>query len=431
MITRIEAYHYRCFQGLNVALDKFQVFVGPNGAGKTTLLDVPVVLGEMLTMRSISKAFFEPTESHVRPRADAPSDLIFNGAGTFFILAVEAKLTEAITSQLMEKQSKRLKPKSAELLRTSPTRWLTHIRYEIEFEIFNDVLQIAQEYLILLPEGTASDQQRGTSGMIGEWLQEHPRSRLVMVIERPRGGKVVFTPEAEKRGPRNPYGFPPDEPAFANVFADADRYGAALWLRGLLTSETCAYQPSLTAMRTAQPRRPTPQVSRDASSLAWLAQTLAAGTPSLEETEVENDASEPSTFQRWERFARLALPALARIEPFVRPDDQHAYLRLHYTGGAGVPAAGVSDGTLLILALTILPFLSQTPALITQEEPENGVHPKGIELIVEALQSVSASQVFLSTHSPLVLTQCQPAQRLPRLWPESIPRRVVHRFLRR
>jgi predicted ATPase len=70
----------------------------------------------------------------------------------------------------------------------------------------------------------------------------------------------------------------------------------------------------------------------------------------------------------------------------------------------------LSDGTLLLLAVTILPYLSSTPALITYEEPENGIHPKGIEILLQALQSIHSSQVFVSTHSPLVLAQCQPNQ---------------------
>ena len=61
MITRIEAYRYRCFERLDLTLDRFQVFVGPNGAGKTTLLDIPIVLGEMLSARSIEKAFYKAT----------------------------------------------------------------------------------------------------------------------------------------------------------------------------------------------------------------------------------------------------------------------------------------------------------------------------------------------------------------------------------
>lgn len=432
MITRIEAYRYRCFQRLNLALDRFQVFVGPNGAGKTTLLDIPIVLGEMLAARSIEKAFFKDTPTHPRARADYAGDLIYKRAGNNFVLVVEAKLPESIVAELLEKQAARLNPRSVEKLRASPQHWFTRIRYEIEFELFNDALQIGQEYLLLLTAnaesrrrdliGTetvdpltlvltenASSKKVVFGGLIGESLPTSSRS-IVPIISRPRGGKVTFRPEAEARGPRNQYGFPVTEPAFANVFADRSRYGASLWLRDLLTSEACAYQPSFAVMRTPQPRIQQPAVVRDASTLAWLADNLEKPTEAEKEAKGKKKISRSRAFERWERLACLALPGLVRIEPVVREDDKQAYLRLHYRNGAVVPASGLSDGTLTILALTILSFLPTTPAFLTYEEPENGVHPKGIEILLEALQTVHHSQVFVSSHSPLVLAQCEPTQ---------------------
>ena len=407
MITRIEAYRYRCFQRLDLALDRFQVFVGPNGAGKTTLLDIPIVLGEMLAARSIEKAFFKETLTHPRARADYAGDLIYKRAGNNFVLVVEAKLPETIVSALLEKQAARLSPRSVEKLRASPQQWLTRIRYEVEFELFNEALQIGQEYLLLLSENANSRRQE-SGGLIGERVSASSRS-IVPVISRPRGGKVTFRPEAEARGPRNQYGFPPTEPAFANVFADRSRYSASLWLRDLLTSEACAYQPSFAVLRNPQPRIQQPAVVRDASTLAWLAEQLEKPTEAEKESKRAKH-SRSRAFERWERLACLALPGLVRIEPVVRKDDKQAYLRLHYRNGAQVPASGLSDGTLTILALTILSFLPVTPAFLTYEEPENGVHPKGIEILLEALQSVHHSQVFVSSHSPLVLAQCQPEQ---------------------
>jgi hypothetical protein len=414
MITRIEAYRYRCFERLDLALERFQVFVGPNGAGKTTLLDIPIVLGEMLSARSIETAFFKPTPSHPRPRTDYARDLIYTRASANFILAVEARLPESIVAELVEKQAKRLEKhqpndggRAVEALRGSRERWLTRIRYEVEFELFNEALQIGQEYLLLLSEG-ADSKKRAPSGLLGEWLPQRS-GQIVPIIRRPRGGKVTFRPEAEARGPRNEYGFPPTEPAFANVFADRSRYGASLWLRDLLTTFACAYQPSFAVLRNPQPRIQQPVMVRDAATLAWLAKDLEKPTDA-EKANTKAKHLRSRAFERWERLARLALAGLVRIEPFVRDDDKQAYLRLHYRNGAVVPSSGLSDGTLTILALTILPFLPSTPALITYEEPENGVHPKGIEILLEALQTVHGSQVFVSSHSPLVLAQCQPSQ---------------------
>jgi predicted ATPase len=408
MITRIESRSYRCFERLALSLDRFQVFVGPNGSGKTTLLDIPIVLGEMLSSRSIETAFFRGTPSHPRPRADSAGDLIYKRSGQSFILAVEARIPQSIASSLLEKQASRLSPRAVDALRAAPQRWLNRIRYEIELEVFNDALQIAQEHLLLLAEG-ADVSQVAAGGLIGEWLSERSRN-IVPVISRPRGDKVRFFPEAEARGRRNDYGFPPTEPAFANVFADRSRYGASLWFRDLLTADSCAYQPSVTVLRDPQPRIQHPLVVRDASTLPWLAYQLKANAEDAARVTSKGPTKTRRAFESWERLARLALQGLVSIEPVVRDDDKRAYLRLHYRNGATVPSSALSDGTLILLAVTILPFLPTTPLLMTYEEPENGVHPKGIEILLQALQTIHGSQVFVSSHSPLVLAKCLPSQ---------------------
>ena len=382
MITRIEAFRYRCFERLSVSLDRFQVFVGPNGSGKTTLLDIPIALGEMLSSRSIETAFLRPTATHTQARADSGSDLIYKRASQSFVLIVEASLPESIVSGLLEKQTERRQPRAVEALRKARKRWLSRVRYEIEIELFDEAIQIAQEYLLLLSEG-ADTQTTGPSGLIGEWLSERS-SKIIPVILRPRGGKVRFYPEAETRGERNEYSFPPTEPAFSNLFADRRRYGAGLWLRDLLTTEACAYQPNIAMLRAPQPRVQRPAVVRDASTLPWLAYSLKQAADEPISTPEDTPAKVRRAFGSWERLARLALQGLIRIEPIVREDDKHAYLKLHYRNGAAVSASGLSDGTLTLLAVTILPFLSATPALMTYEEPENGVHPKGIEILLQA-----------------------------------------------
>ena len=200
MITRIEAHRYRCFERLDLALEQFQVFVGPNGSGKTTLLDIPILLGQMLAARSVETAFFKKTATHPRPRTDYAGDLIYKRAGSNFVLAIEARLPETVASELLEKHATRLSKEAVRVLRSTPHRWLTRIRYEVEFELFKEALQIGQEYLLLLAEG-ANTTILGTGGLIGEALPKRSPS-IVPVILRPRGGKTTFRPETEARGPR-------------------------------------------------------------------------------------------------------------------------------------------------------------------------------------------------------------------------------------
>jgi predicted ATP-dependent endonuclease of OLD family len=40
------------------------------------------------------------------------------------------------------------------------------------------------------------------------------------------------------------------------------------------------------------------------------------------------------------------------------------------------------------------------------EEPENGVHPKALEIIMRSLSSIPSGQALVATHSPFVVQQC-------------------------
>src|SRR5690606_34813870 len=115
----------------------------------------------------------------------------------------------------------------------------------------------------------------------------------------------------------------------------------------------------------------------------------------------------PRGLENWIEHAQLAIPALKEICPNVRGDDGHAYLELVYKNGLRVRQEGLSTGTLRILAFTILPYLTDLPPVLSIEEPENGIHPKAIQVIVEGLQDIENSQLFVTTHSPIVVASVE------------------------
>ena len=92
-----------------------------------------------------------------------------------------------------------------------------------------------------------------------------------------------------------------------------------------------------------------------------------------------------------------------QIEVVEREEDHHCYFRISYQGGYEVTSSGLSEGTLRILTLTVLPYLESLPNIIFLEEPENGIHPQAIEVVLQSLSSVYESQVLISSHSPIVL----------------------------
>lgn len=126
-----------------------------------------------------------------------------------------------------------------------------------------------------------------------------------------------------------------------------------------------------------------------AHNLPWLALKL--------------QAEDPERYGDWVAHVRTALPQVTDITVREREEDHHAYFRMTYNGGYGVTSSGLSDGTLRILALTLPPYLASAPTLLVTEEPENGIHPRAIEAVLQSLSSMYDSQVWMSSHSPVVL----------------------------
>jgi predicted ATPase len=81
------------------------------------------------------------------------------------------------------------------------------------------------------------------------------------------------------------------------------------------------------------------------------------------------------------------------------------------------PARDLSDGTLRFLALTVMEFDRHSGGLLCLEEPESGIHPRRIPVMLQLLQDIATDtdepcdeanplrQVIVNTHSPAVFQQ--------------------------
>lgn len=87
----------------------------------------------------------------------------------------------------------------------------------------------------------------------------------------------------------------------------------------------------------------------------------------------------------------------------------------------------VSEGTLRVLALCAIAANPWSGSLLAFEEPENGVHPRRLELIVKLLTSLALDQgrqVVVTTHSTLL---CDAVLKEYRAKPRDISLLRVHR----
>ncbi len=104
----------------------------------------------------------------------------------------------------------------------------------------------------------------------------------------------------------------------------------------------------------------------------------------------------------------------------VRDDTRRAFqLILTNTAGQEFPAASLSDGTLRFIALSVLERDPEASGLFCLEEPENGIHPERMGVMMRLLGDMATDtgepvstdnplqQVIVSTHSPIVVAHAR------------------------
>jgi predicted ATPase len=184
---------------------------------------------------------------------------------------------------------------------------------------------------------------------------------------------------------------------------DQYRYPTANTAKAFLTRGIRYMQLNSRAMRDPCPATRSTDLELDGTNLARVVGRL------IRSANGNHSSSQPSgpvdTLDSWTDHLRYALDDLQAIGWAAREPDRAEYIILKYAGGLECPSWLLSDGTLRMLALTLPAFLPASPTIYMVEEPENGVHPKALEIILKALAGIPEAQVFIATHSPLVVQE--------------------------
>ena len=384
MITHIDATNYRCFERLSIPTSDLVVVAGANGSGKTTLLDVPVLLGDLLRSRSVSGAFMDPLLSR-GARASSLGELCFRHNGESFSLGIEARLPDDVRKAVVAG--------ATPTIQKDASKHPTHIRYELRFRGTHHELSVQNEYLFLFTHSEAYEAQRlpiqGENANKDDWR---------FIISREYGRESTFRPEVKAKGKS------PNErstqidntlTAFPRIrFENKAEFPAAHWLLTLLLDGVVFFDPTWSKLRgSSQPALKREPLLSSGENLPWLALRL--------------HEESPERFAAWVAHVRTALPQITGISIREREDDHHAYFRVQYEAGFEVTSSGLSEGTLRILALTLIAYIDDAPRLLVVEEPENSIHPQAIDTVMQSLRSLYDRQVWVSTHSPVVLASTE------------------------
>ncbi|HZV50265.1 MAG TPA: AAA family ATPase [Candidatus Dormibacteraeota bacterium] len=370
LISSVEVLGYRCLEYVQVRLRPLAILVGPNGSGKSSFLDALHFVRDLLRDG--------PAEA-VAARADELEDLTWMRRGSHFEIALEVELPERLARGAR-----------------SSCRYAVRIGRTGEGEV-----GVLEEYLWLKPAAKPPPAQASLfphdPTAPATLVREPPRGSAWRVVVRkvPGSGNDYFRSEAGDWNIQFRVG--PRRAALASLPDDESRFPAAAWLRRFLSDGLLWLQLNSRAMRQPVSPRDPKRFLPDGSNLPLVVEDLKAG--------------QPDRFEEWLRHLRFVLPGLDDIEIETRESDRYRYLVLEYDSGLRAPSWLVSDGTLRILALTLLAYLPTTEgALYLIEEPENGLHPKALEPVFQSLASVYEGQVLVATHSALLLGLAEPSQ---------------------
>lgn len=387
MIRRIEAINFRSLRDVSQSLGSFQMLVGPNASGKSTFLDCVGLVGDLLEEGPLTA--ISGSVQRRAPRAADPAHLCWMRKGRRFEIAIELDIPEHRLDKL-----KAPKHKAA--------------RYELAIDTGHNgsEVTIAGENLWLMPGGATEIKDPAPTLFP---MSREPRQAIVrppnkktpegwrkVVSKNPDSGNDYF--QAETTNWNNPFRLGPTKSALANLPEDEERFPVAVWVKRVMMEGVARVELDAQAMRTASPPGAGRQFIPDGSNLPWVVHDLE-----------ENDQQRLAD---WVGHLQTALPDLAGIETVERPDDRHRYLVAKYDNGLSAPSWGISDGTLRLMALTLLAYLPPTERIYLIEEPENGIHPKAVETVFQSLSSVYEGQVLCASHSPVVLGMAEARQLL-------------------
>lgn len=119
----------------------------------------------------------------------------------------------------------------------------------------------------------------------------------------------------------------------------------------------------------------------------------------------------PQQFKEIEKILKEAVPELEELTTgLTKQKPSLTYIRIREKHlKTSIPVWNMSDGTIRLLGYLATIYSPVMPPLICIEEPENYVHPRLLELIVDLIKTISQkTQVLVTTHSPYLIDFLQP-----------------------
>lgn len=358
MLRRLRASGFKSLVDVNVRLPRLAVLFGPNAAGKSNLIDAVQALSRFASMRTISDALAEPIRGYpIEAFSFPPGGL----------------------KALLSKDSARFDIEADIGVGREDFRY----RLGVELSTRSGALVVADEYLATLSK---QGEPKGSASI--EVVSERIRLR-----RKSHPGKPRYEPLRQNFS------------MISDPRLGGGEYRAIERVRSELEGWRTYYLDPRVAMRAAEP----PSEVRDIGTLG------SAIGPFLYRLRAEH----PRHFEAIKRTMRSLIPTVTDLS--VDLDERRGTLDiLVRQDGVEFSSRVVSEGTLRVLALCCIALNPWSGSLLSFEEPENGVHPRRLELIAQLLLSMAidqGKQVIVTTHSPVF---CDAILKLGREKPEDV-----------
>ena len=375
MLKRIHINGYKSLSDVEVQLAPLTLLFGPNAAGKSNFLDALQLLSGLATSRTLNEAFDppyrgKPLESFTVGERGLVG--LMERERLAFSIEADLQLSDAVVNTVNRQVQEMRRPSSPDRSDETGVRAVVrerNLRYRVEIEMIprSGILRVTDEYLAALnARGEVSGSRRPFIERVEEKIrlrlegQAHPTD-----YDRYLDHTILSMPH-----------YPPHYPHLT-----AARRELESWL--------FFYFEPRERMRSSNPVKEVRHIGLMGEDLAAFLNTLRA--------------TKPRQFSTVEKSLRALIPDVDGIEMDIS-DLGEVELRLKENGIA-IPARVLSEGTLRLLGLLALTGTDTPPSLVGFEEPENGVHPRRIQLIAELLKtrsSIGQSQYVVTTHSPIL-----------------------------
>lgn len=385
MITRIEIDGFKSFRKFNMDFTPFTVIAGINASGKSNLFDALELLSR-LAQYSLREAF---------PDSRGSVNELFSIIGK-----QESNRIEFAAEMLVERRAKDNWGVEKEI--KSP-----RLRYELVIERRHkpgnyeelivtheslDKIKTSEDKWVkaFIPKNKVdlwkSTQSGGSSKPFIQTIEDRGVQTIEMRQDSGRGGKntPANTVNQTVLSGVNSNDFP-------HVFAAKTEM--ANWRFMQLSPEEL--------------RKPTVKDAKMSDQITHNGGNLAAALFRIKE---EDEYTLTEISRELIRF----LPDYISVDVINDDANKQFIIKLTNKEGEVFSSRVLSEGTLRLLALTIIRFNNQHKGLLCFEEPENGIHPMRIKQMAELLYNLSADydneenplrQVIVNTHSPILIKE--------------------------